>query len=214
MIFNRALPFIAALFFGLVLAQSETPAVQSKSDPIKVFGQANGKLRFALGRNSRTLTVGDELAGCSSKMFDGGDPKTPPYTVVLEPRVIDQVQRKGFWYVTLQINLIGGCNINGLCGAGGASNVLWVKFDPALNILTHKTVIISDCRSNLELTRFTGRGGTDGIETELEMRNGKLELVFEDLDYSANTKLVTTLRYDRHQPHKGLVVSSKRLALK
>ncbi len=199
---------------GLVFAQQSQPAMQSKKDPIQITGLQDAQLRFQIGRHSRTLDLKADLNGCYSAIFDATDSKTPPEKVVLFPRVLDQVLKAGFWYLTLQINLNSGCNIQGYCGAGSVTQVLWFKFDRNLKAIKRQSVMVSDCATNIELLKFTGRGGFDDIQTTLEMRGGVLELSYGRADYSTKINIVSRLIYDRRFPERGLVVSKKTFALK
>ncbi len=199
---------------GLVFAQQSQPATQNKKDPIQITGLQAAQLRFQLGRNSKTLDLKAELNGCWSAIFDATDSKTPPEKVVLFPRVLDEVLKAGFWYVTLQINLNSDCNVQGYCGAGSVTQVLWFQFDRQLKAIGRQSVMVSDCATNTELLNFNGRGGFDDINTELEMRGGILELSFERADFTTKINTVSKLRYDRRLPERGLLVSSKTFALK
>jgi hypothetical protein len=200
--------------FGFALAQQSQPAAQSKKDPIQIAGLQDARLRFQLGRHSRILDLKADLNGCSSALFDPRDSKSPSAKITLLPRVLDGVLKAGFWYVTLQINLNGGCNVQGYCGAGSVTQVLWFKFDRNLKPVKRQSVMVSDCATNTELLTFIGRGGFDDLQTELEMRRGVLELSYERANYSTKINTVSRLRYDRRFPEKGLVVSSKTFKLK
>jgi hypothetical protein len=199
---------------AFVFAQQSQPAAQSKKDPIQITGLRDARLRFQLERHSRTLDLKSDLNGCWSAIFDATDPKTPPAKVMLLPRVLDEVLKAGFWYVTLQINLNSGCNVQGYCGAGSVTQVLWFKFDRNLKAVERQSVMVSDCATNTELLNFTGRGGFDDIQTTLEMRSGVLELSFRQADYRTKINTVSRLRYDRRIPEKGWVVSSKTFVIK
>jgi hypothetical protein len=199
---------------GFVFAQQMQPATQSKKDSIQITGLQDAKLRFQNGRHSRTLDLKADLNGCWSALFDPRDSKSSPEKITLLPRVLDEVFKAGFWYVTLQINLNGGCNVQGYCGAGSVTQVLWFKFDRNLQAITRQSVMVSDCATNIELLKFTGRGGFDDLNTELEMRDGKLELSFQKANFSTKINTVSKLRYDRRLPEKGLLISSKTFALK
>jgi hypothetical protein len=200
--------------FGFALAQQVQPAAQSKKDPIQIAGMQDARLRFKLGRWVKTLDLKGELNGCWSAIFDATDSKTPPAKVTLFPRVLDEVQKSGFWFVVLQINLNSGCNVQGYCGAGSVTQVFWFQFDRRLNAMRRQSVMVSDCATNVEPLKFTGRGGFDDIQTQLEMRRGILELSFERADYSSKINTVSRLRYDRRIAEKGLLVSSKTFKLK
>ena len=200
--------------FGLALAQQLQPAAQSKKDPIRIAGMRDGQLRFSLGRSSRILNLRNDLNGCWSAIFDATDPKTPASTVLLAPRVLDEIQKSGFWYVLMQINLNSGCNVQGYCGAGSVTQVFWFKFDLRLKAIVRDSVMVSDCATNIEPIKFDGKGGFDDQDTQLEMRGGKLEVSFQKADFEKKSNTVSSLKYDRRVPEKGLLVSSKTFALK
>ncbi len=199
---------------GFVFAQQSQPATQSKNDPIRITGLQDAKVRFQNGRHSRTLDLKADLNGCWSALFDPRDSKSSPKKITLLPRVLDEVLMAGFWYVTMQINLNGGCNVQGYCGAGSATQVLWFKFESNLKAIGRQSVMVSDCATNIELLKFTGRGGFDDFNTELEMRGAKLELSFQKANFSSKINTVSNLLYDRRHPEKGLLISSKTFVLK
>jgi hypothetical protein len=213
---SKTRAFIACwlVLCGFVLAQQSQPAAQSKKDPIQITGLRDAKLRFQLGRHSRTLDLKADLNGCWTALFDPRDSKSRPEKITLLPRVLDEVLKAGFWYVTLQINLNGGCNVQGYCGAGSVTQVLWFKFESNLKAVGRQSVMVSDCATNTELLKFTGRGGFDDLQTTLEMRGGVLELSFERANYRSKINTVSKLRYDRRHPENGLLISSKTFKLK
>jgi hypothetical protein len=211
---TRALIACWLALCGFVIAQQIKPAAQSKNDPIQITGLQNAQLRFQIGRSIQTLDLRGDLNGCTSALFDPRDSKSSFEKIILSPRVLDEVLKAGFWYVTLQINLNGGCNVQGYCGAGSVTQVLWFKFDRKLKAITRKSVTVSDCATNIELLKFTGRGGFDDLNTELEMRGGLLELSFQKANFNAKINTVSKLRYDRRQPENGLVISTKTFKLK
>jgi hypothetical protein len=201
------------VLFGFALAQQVQPAAQSKKDPIQIVGMRDAQLRFQLGRSSRILDLRNDLNGCWSAIFDATDSKTPPEAVLLVPRVLDEIQKSGFWYLVLQINLNSGCNVQGYCGAGSVTQVFWFKFDRQLKAVARDSVMVSDCATNIEPIKFDGKGGFDDIETQLEMRGGKLEVSFQKADFSKKINTVSSLVYDRRVPEKGMLVSSKTFTL-
>lgn len=208
---------LATLLLEVVFAQSGTPAVQGKSDPIKITGLANAALRFTMAGKARSLAFEDDLAGCWSEVHDGADPKSAPIPVVLAPRVIDEVRKGNAWYVTLQVTLGSSCNVNGMCGAGTTVNLLWLKLNQQLVVQKKQASLVMDCISDITLTKWVGRTGNDikdATDPKLEMRGGVLQLEFERDDYINKKKTVSKLRYDHRNPEKGLVISSQTSALK
>ncbi len=203
-----------ALVFGFAFAQQAQPATQSKKDPIRIYGLQEAKLRFQLGRNSRVLDLKADLNGCWTAIYDPENSKLSSEKIVLFPRVLDEVTKSGFWYVLSQINLTSGCNVQGYCGAGSVTQVLWFKFDRQLKAIKRQSVMVSDCATNIEPLKFSGRGGFDDIQTTLEMRGGMLEVSYERADFGTKINTVSKLRYDRRRPENGLVISSKTFALK
>lgn len=207
--------WIAASSLGVALATA--PAAQDPN-PLRIVGLSNAQIKFANTRTSRTVNFSSQLAGCWGRTFDGSLAKPTPQPVTLQPRVIDTVQVNGFWYVTLQVSLSGGCNVVGRCGAATTVNLIWVKLSNQLLDLRDQQVrVVQNCLTETILTQWVGRSGNDvqdATDPKLRLSNKKLELVFERSDYAAKLKIVSSLEYSQREFDKGLVVSSKRFALK
>ena len=209
------LAVVFALFVGWALAQGE-PAQQSARDPIKIVAFPEGKFRLSQGNSSTNVNLQGEIAGCTTGQYDGSDPNSKPSGGAATTRVLDLLKKGAFWYVTFQTTLGSGCNVQGRCGAGTSVTLVWLKLDAALKLVKRQAVIVQECLTDTTLTRWAGRTGrdTDDFNPKLEMRSGVLEVVFETDDYTEKTKLVSSLRYDRRTPDQGLLVVSKKFALK
>ena len=213
----QGLIVFAALVLCIASAQRENPAEQSAKDPLRIAGSSNGKLKLTLGRTSSTVDLSANLSGCWGALYDGADRKSKPSAVVLSPRVLDEVQKNGVWYVTAQVSLNGGCNVNGMCGASTTVNLIWLKLSQQLAVLKQQFSVVQNCIDQTELTQWVGRGSNDvdnALNPKLELRNGVLEIVFETSSYANKVKTISKLRYEHRAPDKGLQISSQRVALK
>ena len=212
----RGLIVFAALVLCSATAQRDNPAAQSAKDPVRIAGSSGGKLKLTLGRTLHTVNLSANLSGCWGAVYDGADRKSKPSAVVLAPRVLDQVQKNGLWYVTVQVSLNGGCNVNGMCGASTTVNVIWLKLDQKLALLKQQFSVVQNCVNQTELTQWVGRGNNDveNADPKLELRNGMLDVTFEINDYANKMQTISKLRYEHRAPEKGLQISSQRVILK
>jgi hypothetical protein len=219
---SNARAILIALFAltSLVFAQSSpaqsSPAQQASSDPIKITAFPNAIFKFRQGSLNSSINLRGDIAGCTSKIYDGTNPKLESVTAVASTRVIDQIRKGKFWYTVFQTVLNSGCNVQGICGAASNVSIVWLKLDTKLKVISRKAVIVVECLTNTSLTKWIGKTGeemNDLIDPKLQMQAGKLELEFQTNDYTRQ-KTVSSLRYDRRLPEKGLVVSSKTFPIK
>jgi hypothetical protein len=202
--------------WGIALAQS-MPAQQSPRDPVRIVGLTGAQLRFTLGSVSSSVNLTNDLSGCTAGTYDGSDPKSRPSPTPLNPRVLDQVQKNARWYVVLQLSQQGNCNVQGMCGASTTINVVWLELNAQLALLRKQSVAVEHCVTETVLTDWAGRvrnAVRDGQTPSFELRNGLLLLSYQQNDYTKKVTTISSLRYDRRAPERGLVVSSKVFPLK
>jgi hypothetical protein len=217
MINARAFLIALMALTGFVFAQQGLPAEQASSDPVKITAFPNGIFKFRQGKLNGSINLQGGLAGCTTGTYDGSNPKSKPEGGAASTRVIDQIRKDAFWYVTFQTVLGSGCNVQGLCGAGEAVTLVWLKMDANLKLMAKKAVILEECLTNTSLTEWSGRkpgDGSDGLVPKLNLLGGKLELRFESEDYNTNQKTISSLRYERRSLEKGLIVSSKTIPIR
>ena len=202
---------------SFVFAQQGSPAEQGSSDPIKITAFSNAIFKLRQGKLNGSVTLQGEIAGCTAGTYDGSDPNSKPSGGAAATRVIDEIRKGAFWYLTFQTTLGSGCNVQGMCGAGSAVSVVWLKLDAKLKVISRKAVIVVECLTNTGLSKWAGRTGNDVMDStdpKLRMVAGKLELEYQTEDYNMKQKTVSSLRYDRRTPEKGLIVSSKTFPIK
>ncbi len=213
----KGLIVFAVFMLCIATAQQTNPAEQSASDPLRIAGLNGGKLKLTLGRTSSTVDLSSKLSGCWGAIYDGADRQSKPSRVMLLPRVLDMVQKNGVWYVAAQVNLNGGCNVNGMCGASTTVNLIWLKLDQKLTVSKQQFSVVQNCLDETELTQWIGRGSNDvdnALNPKLELSKGVLSIGFEISDYANKFKTVSKLRYEHRAPEKGLQISSQRVAIK
>ena len=201
---------------GLTVAQS-SPAQQASSDPIQITAFPNAIFRFQQGNLKSSVTLQGDIAGCTTGSYDGSDPNSKPSGGAAATRVIDEIRKGAFWYLTFQTTLGSGCNVQGMCGAGSAVSVVWLKLDAKLKVISRKAVIVVECLTNTGLSKWAGRTGNDVMDStdpKLRMVAGKLEIEFKRDDFSTKQTTISSLKYDRKSPEKGLIVSSKTVPIK
>jgi hypothetical protein len=211
--------FLMALFVltSFVFAQQGLPAKQSASDSIKILAFPNGIFEFWAGASHSRVSLKGDIAGCTTGFYDGSDPKSKPQGGAASTRVIDQIRKGAFWYTVFQTVLGSGCNVQGLCGAGSAVTVVWLKLDAKLKVISRKAMIVTECLTNTGVTTWAGKTGDeikDLFDPQFRLVAGKLEIGFESDDFNTKQKTISSLRYDRKSPEKGLIVSSKTEPLK
>ena len=158
-----------------------------------------------------------DIAGCTSGSYDGSDPKSKPEGGAASTRVIDQIRKGTTWYTVFQTVLGSGCNVQGMCGAGSAVSVAWLQLDAKLKVISKKVVIVEDCISGTGTSKFAGRTGDeikDSFDPKFKLVAGKLEIEFKRDDFNTKQTTISSLKYDRKSPEKGLVVSSKTFPIK
>ena len=202
---------------SFVFAQQGSPAEQGSSDPIKIMAFPNGLFKFRQGKLNGSVNLQGDIAGCTTGTYDGSDPKSKPSGGAASTRVIDQIRKGKFSYTVFQTVLGSGCNVQGMCGAGSAVSVAWVQLDAKLKVISRKVVIVEDCISSTGTSKFAGRTGDeikDSFDPKFRLLAGKLEIEFKRDDFNTKQTTVSSLKYDRRTPEKGLVVSSKTFPIK
>ena len=212
----RAILIALFVLTSLGFAQS-SPAQQASSDPIKITAFPSAIFKFRQGKLNGSITLQGEIAGCTKGSYDGSDPNSKPSGGAAATRVIDEIRKGAFWYVTFQTTLGSGCNVQGMCGAGSAVSVAWVQLDAKLKVISKKVVTVVECLTNTGLSKWAGRTGNDVMDStdpKLRMVAGKLEIEFKRDDFNTKQTTVSSLKYDRKSPEKGLIVSSKTTPIK
>jgi hypothetical protein len=156
---------------SFVFAQQGSPAEQSSSDPVKITAFPNGIFKFAQGKSNGSSNLQGEIAGCTTGTYDGSDPKSKPSGGAASTRVIDQIRKGAFWYTVFQTVLGSGCNVQGMCGAGSAVTVVWLKLDAKLKVISRKAVIVEDCMTDTGTRKFAGKTG-DEIKDSFDQNSG------------------------------------------
>jgi hypothetical protein len=207
------IPAVLALlsFSASALAQKGVPAQQSRGDAVRVTAFPKGMFRLSSGKLAANVNLRDQLSGCWSGTYDGSDPNSRPSGGEAQTRVIDLVRKSGAWYLTFQATLQGGCNVQGMCGAGTDTTLIWLKLTPALKMVGRQAEVIEDCAGNVSIDHYTGMkaGQTEPSETRLELQGGLLEVVPTTPTSAPDTTTYTTVRYQHAFPEQGLKVSSK-----
>lgn len=186
------------------------PAEQGRGDAVRVTSLNDGRFRFVLGPTQFVLDLESSISGCTGPLYDGATGEQ--YGGNVRARVLDEVRRAGFWYIVMQVSTNTGCNVQGLCGAGLSTDVLWLKLDGRLRPVARQAASVEDCGTDTELARFDGRK-PEGGDTRLEMRGGVLSLESRQDDYTRKVTTVTALRYDRRFPERGLLRSTRQMPL-
>ncbi len=199
---------------GLTLAKSNQRAVQSFKDPIQITSFNDGRFKFVNGSRREVYSLQTNIHGCTGQIFDfstgekfGGN---------VRARVLDQVSKPGLTYVLMQVNTNTGCSVQGMCGAGVTTDLIWLKFDANLKIIARASAMIADCATSTGITELNGKpaAGLEDQELKLEMRGGVFLVRFEKSDFTNKITTITTLRYERKTSERGLVISSVKTKLK
>jgi hypothetical protein len=209
-----SLALAALSFSGLALAQQGMPAQQSREDQVRVTAFPKGVFRLSSGRVVSTVNLKAQLSGCSSGLYDASDPKSRPAGGEADTRVVDLVKKGGAWYLTFGATLQGGCNVQGMCGAGTDTTLVWLKLTPALRVIARQAAVVENCSGGLGVTSVAGKPG-DTLELHgLELSGGLLNVVSVKPNFDKKIDILTTVRYRHAAPEKGLSVSSRQVAQK
>ena len=202
------------VFLGMTFAQSSQRAVQSAKDPIQITSLNDGRFRFTTASRRAVYNLRANINGCTGTIFDFSTGKK--FGGSVRARVIDQVSKPGLTYVVMQVTTNTGCNVQGMCGAGTTTDLIWLKFDANLKIITRASAMVADCATSTGITEINNKPavGLEDQELKLEMRGGVLQLRYQDDDFTKKITTVTTLRYDRKMPERGLLISSVKSKLK
>ena len=199
---------------GLTFAQSSQRAAQSPKDPIQITSLDDGRFKFIKGSRSAVYSLQANIHGCTGQIFDFGTGEK--FGGSVRARVPDQVSKPGLVYVVMQVTTNTGCNVQGMCGAGTTTDLIWLKFDTSLKVITRASAMVADCATSTSITELNGKPAPELEDTELklEMRGGILQLKYQDDDSTNKITTVTTLRYNHQTPERGLVISSVKTKLK
>lgn len=193
---------------------AQSSVAQSPNDPVRVTSLGNGTFRLSRGRVSRVADLRSGISGCWGRLYDrsqGQGPATQGSGSV-SARVLDLARRAGHWYLVLQIDTNSRCDIQGPCGAATNTDVLWLKFTPGLALAARQATPVATCTPDTELTRGAGRRPGEGRPPALELSDGVLALESRTRHHDGTPDLLTTLRYDRRTPERGLNVHRRAAA--
>ena len=110
---------------GLAFAQSSQRAVQSVKDPIQITSLNDGRFKFFKGSRRAVYNLQANIHGCTGTIFDFSTGKK--FGGSVRARVLDQVSKPGLVYVVMQVTTNTGCNVQGMCGAGTTTDLIWLK---------------------------------------------------------------------------------------
>ena len=197
-------------------ALAGVPAQQNPRDAIRVTAFKNGVFGLTLSNVKQSVRL-EGIAGCTSGIFDSSDPKSRPSGGEADTRVLDLLQKGGFWYLTFQTTLNSRCNVMGFCGAGSAVSLVWLKLDKTLKVAGKQVETLEDCASNTSLTEWSGKSAakaSDAYTPKLGLQAGLLELTYESDAFEQKVQTVYSLRYDSRAPEQGFKVSNVEAPIK
>ena len=204
-------------------------AQQNARDALRLTGLPGGVFEVRQGPLSRRFGLRALVNGCTSVTYDPLSPNFEGFDAPLpddslQPRVIDLVRKGGQWYLTFQIDAPPNCNVEGQCGAGLNTSLIWLKLSPSLELRGKQAEIVEECQTNTSVTAYTGFG--DGRQDPsfgpvLELRGGKLQLTRSTSSYSGGAGGTTvetvknqTITYSRATPERGLQVGAVKVVRK
>jgi hypothetical protein len=124
---------------------------------------------------------------------------------------VDEVVKGGKTYLLLSSEINSGCNVSGQCGAATDLTLVWLKLNSRLKVESKKAVTVQSCFwGDISMIEDDTVDET-ADNAYFKLKDGKLSLQFEtnrfksDLEYS-----VTTVKYDRAEAGKGLVVNTEK----
>lgn len=207
----NAICLLLIMLFVPSLAQSlERYVTQGKNDPVKITYLQNGVLKLKSRKAQTTVNVKNDLPGCL-RPYDGSEPKfNPSKTDLISIRVLDEVVKGDKFFLLLQINTGGNCNIQGYCGAVEENGLYWWQFNSALKQENYHHALIDSCMQFVGIDEWNGKIKDDqGLA--LETNHGKLVIKYTKYEYGQNgdekSKKSYSLIYNRETPEQGLVIS-------
>jgi hypothetical protein len=198
----------------VALAQTSQRAAQSPKDPIQITSLNDGQFRFIKGSRRAVYSLRADIHGCTASIFDFSTGQK--FGGSVRARVLDQVSTSRLTYVLMQVNTNTGCNVQGMCGAGVTTDLIWLKFDAKLKVIARASAMIADCATSTGITELNNKPAPslEDQELKLEMRAGTFQVRYQDDDLKSKTTMVTTLRYAHKNPELGLQISSIKKQLK
>lgn len=198
----------AVVSLGAAFAQSSQPAEQSPKDPVQITSLNDGRFRFVKGSRRVSYDLKTSISGCTGQVFDLGSGRK--FGGSVRARVLDQASKPGSWFVLMQVSTNTGCNVQGMCGAGATTDLIWLKFDANLKVIARASLMVADCATSAWVTELNGRPLPlyDDQEIKLGLRAGRLQLRSQDDDLAKKISNITSVNYDHAAPERGLVISS------
>lgn len=186
-------------------------AQQSPHDPLRITAVEGGWVRVTQAQGRTAINLQNEIHGCTAQLYDSftGDRAGLGYSL----RVIEEVQRGGFWYLVLQADSNPNCNVQGECGAGGPNtDLIWLKLNRRLEVVAKQAENLADCQTGRTFTLPVGSASTSSSEDKtpnLELCGGVLGLRVSAAGgggYGAH-QAAFGLRYLHAQPWRGLIMA-------
>lgn len=179
---------------------------------VKVTPLKKGKIQLARGAVKSVLDLSKDISGCIVT-YDRSDPKAGKMDTTDFDKV-DEVVKGGKTYLLLVSEINSGCNITGECGAATDLTLVWLRLNSRLQVESKKAVAVQSCFwgdiSMIDDDEAPSDGETGGY---FKLNKGILSVQFETNRFKAGLEYsVTSVKYDRTQAEKGLVVTTEKPA--
>lgn len=195
------------------LAVAASPVASAKTqqgatDPVRLTRTTGSNVRLAGGGKTRVVVL-PGLDGCLGELYD---PTTDSrYRADPTIRVLDETSVLGRVYVLVQTTANSGCNVQGYCGAGSESSLVWLEVDAkTLRITQSRTQPLVSCFDEWTLTDPVVEGYD---EQQLNMRDGRLDITAERSDFEHKETTTVRVTYDRRKPRAGFATATTRRPL-
>jgi len=164
-----------------------------------------GLVKLTRGGVARIVDLSKNISGCIL-VNDGAGKKFDSSFFV----GVDSVIKNGKTYLVLLAQAGASCNVMGYAGADIDLTLIWLKLSGRLQVEDKKAVVVeSRAYQEVGLTLPETFQDRKGNRRPFRLIRGKLLVKFETNRYLTDEPYsLSTLRYARNQPEKGLVVKT------
>jgi hypothetical protein len=202
---------VTGLAAGILMGWTCVSAAASHpGTPISIQGLHHGRVRFERGSQKLVLSLGRDISGCKSRLYDPMTKEESDAGVSWE--VVDETVKASDTYVLLLASASPNCNVEGRCGAGGPdSTLLWLKLTKGLKLAGKKAVVFEQCTTNRQARLPATDSKVEAPDEPAEIKakdlpwNGDV-LQIEYEEGAVEPVVVRRLVYDRRNPEAGLKV--------
>lgn len=179
-----------------------------------------GKISVSKGKLRSTIDLSKEVAGCTAVAGDfrrvlvEKGCAAPPATL----KLVDSQTRNKQYFLVVQSEAMGNCNVCGQCGASESFSLIWLKLDAQFRVVEKKGVPLDYCIGNISLVNNSISFNEETQESKLQLKfvGDVLTIEYEKTLFGDNSDIsgydFSHLEYNRKTPEKGFVIKTEKRA--